>query len=800
MGKKQKRKRRQQARRAQQRLAKNPGVSSLLLVNPAPAPKKALAPAPSPAPLTKTDLTSALAAVVKGRTMPQRAKKPDAAAKPKRRRNKKALRAHAQPKQAAAHAAPTVQIINSPTGKTRLKPQIRHKRDGRTMPMDLNQQYKGLVPRKGPWRGKHERRGIKTLEAHKISILWNLGKGSPGAQQWVLDHIPKLNPAEDVKDTGKEVLLGLAGFFGSRIAGNMANKLPVVSRMGAAGSVGASAVVAGLAYYFLGKKWPALKKPIAVGGAIGVLDAIIKNFVTPHVPAIGGVLGDVEPALPQAKEQLALPAHSVGDSDDADASDDAEDLHARSVAAHRMLGYDNEETNNLQRRIESERQAAGMMGYGDDDDELAELRERVRMQRGMGFDVHPALAGCGCPYPPLGDDGMGFDVHPAMADYHDGMGFDVHPAMANYHDGMGFDVHPAMADYHDGMGFDVHPAMAGGADGENAMADDAMGAEGEAMADDGMGYDEQAMADSGDGLGMPTDEGQAGNDDMGPYISTDVVDNGRGAYEPSGTGAYVPQDPRVSDIPPGLSAYIPSQGMGAYVPMGGMGGADAEQIAAMLFGGPWALAALNASRRRRRHRHHGRPMHHPRHRGRWHLDPRTLRWHFFPLGDADDDAPEWTADEARRQRGVMGFDAMHMNHGHGHHRYHPHHARRHHRRHHQQPAHLECDFYLPHYAGYRHQPFHPRPAHRIPVRRVPRRAPRNWHPMTMRPPSSPMVHVPAPLPPQMQMPMQMPHAMPMQMPQAAMPRMVGPASSQPQQALSMPETGANAGGIFAPNP
>src|SRR5260370_32039999 len=102
MGKKRKRKRRPKAARVQQRLAKNPGVSSLLLVNPAPAPKKAAAPAASSAPLTKKDLTSALAAAAKGRTMPQPAKKREVIAKPKRRRNRKALRTHAQPKAAAA--------------------------------------------------------------------------------------------------------------------------------------------------------------------------------------------------------------------------------------------------------------------------------------------------------------------------------------------------------------------------------------------------------------------------------------------------------------------------------------------------------------------------------------------------------------------------------------------------------------------------------------------------------------------------------------------------------------------------
>jgi hypothetical protein len=823
MGKKRnKRKRRSKAARVQARLAKNPGVSSLLLVNPAPVPKKP-APAPkaalipkaaptlkaattpnaatAPATFTQKQLNTAVATALKGRTMPQRAKR-EAVGKPKRpKRPRKSSRARTPPaaRPAAQHTAPTVQIINSPEGTTKLQPTTRRKRDGKKMSLDLTRQYRGLVPRKGPWKGKHPTRGIRTLEKHKKSILWNLGKGSPGAQQWVMDHIPKLNPAADVKDTGKEVLIGVASFLGTRIAGNMVGKLPILSRMGAAGSVLTSAGVAGLGYFLLGKKFPQLKKPLLVGGAIGLLDSVIKNFVVPHAPSIGGVLGDAELALPQANpQQLALSAHSsIGDNGDDASEEDPDDLHARSVAAHRMLGYED-----------------------DDGDDAEELRSHIRNQRGMGFDVRPALAGCGPAYPrhQCGPDcgyhagygdyegGMGFDVHPAVADYERGMGFDVHPAVADYEGGMGFDVHPAVADYEGGMGFDVHPAVAGD---DSAMADDGMGYGDEALSDDSMGG-EESMADSGDGLGMNVHEAQAGVDDMSSYASTGTgaLDEGQGAYVHSGTGAYAPVAPSTY-LP--RSAYLPSSGMGAYLPMNGV---DAEEIAAMLFGGPWALAQLNAMRRRRRHRHHGRP-HHPMRRGRWLLDPRTRRWHLHPLADSDDDGEEFTADEARRQRGVMGIDDMHEQRRHPHYRHpmqHPHHGHPHyqhdyygHHRRHQHPMHLECDFYLPHYEGYHH--FRHRPHPMPPPRHRPhsRHAPQNWHPMHAPPPAQPMSQYPMAEPmPQYPMAQPMPqYPMAQPVPQhfvpAPMQQTMAPASPPADQLQPGPLTSAVAhpGGIFA---
>jgi hypothetical protein len=358
---------------------------------------------------------------------------------------------------------------------------------------------------------------------------------------------------------------------------------------------------------------------------------------------------------------------------------------------------------------------------------------------------------------------------------------------------MGFDVHPAVADYEGGMGFDAHPAVAGEIAHAGGMADDS-----------GL-----AMADSGDGLGMPNDEGQSGNEDMGHYLPTSAVDDGRRAYGPQGTGAYVPS---------GTGAYVPAPpGLGAYVPMSGV---DAEEIAAMLFGGPWAMAALNASRRRRRHRHHGRPMAHHGHRGRWHFDPRMRRWHYLPLGDSDDDAPEWTADEARRERGVMGIDDMrgypHQAHysryPRRHHPHHRHHQQPHHRR--DQPMHLECDFYLPRYAGYRHagkhHPMH-HPAHPIAHRPLPQHASQTWHPMMHPPMQMPMpaMQMPAMQMPAMQMPaMQMPAmpsahvppppASPMQMIQTQAPTMARVQAPPPAHSEGFdPPLMLNAGGIFA---
>jgi hypothetical protein len=351
------------------------------------------------------------------------------------------------------------------------------------------------------------------------------------------------------------------------------------------------------------------------------------------------------------------------------------------------------------------------------------------------------------------------------------MGFDVHPAVAGYGDpnsGMGFDVHPAMAGYGDayggGMGFDVHPAVAG----DESMGDD-------------FGADE-AMADSGDGLGMSGHDTQAGIEDMGSYVPmgapTGAFDEGQGAYVASGVGAYVPT---------GTGAYGPAPAMGAYVPMNGV---DAEEIAAMLFGGPWALARLNQLRHRRRHRHRNRRVpHHPHRRGRWLYDPHARRFYPRPLADADaeGDGEEWTAEESRRQRGVMGIDEMRgyqggpLRHfGRGRHSPRHHH---HGQRHRQRPMHLECDFYLPHYEGYRpleHRPVHVRPPY-------PRTAPaQHWHPM----------HAP---------PTATQHAAAQPMPQHLVPSPSQPTLVPAQQAASSGQPGpltgavANAGGIFASN-
>ena len=405
MGNRQKRKRRQKkVARARPRVARNPGVSSLLLVNPAPAPKKVAPPAPSPAAI-KQQVNAAVATALKERKMPKRARRPEVVGKKSKRR--KQHQAHRTPP-LAAHAQPTVQVFTG-NGQTALKPKIRRKRDNQVFDLDVGKQYKGLVPRKGRWRGKHEKRGIKTLEAHKKSILWNLGKGSPGAQQWVLDHIPKINPAGDMKSTAKDLGVGIASFLGARVVGNVASRLPGLSHFGSIASVGASAAVTGLSYFLLGKKWPQLKKPLLFGGALALIDSVMKNFVVPHLPSsVAGVLGDASsPGLEAYREPFGyLPAHEPMD---------------------------------------------GTGCYGEmDPAEWERIRqEQLYAHSLMDYDVHPAVADYG--------DGMGIDVHEAMAD--DGMGIDVHEAMAD--DGMGISVHEAMADSGDGLGMEVHPAQAG---------------------------------------------------------------------------------------------------------------------------------------------------------------------------------------------------------------------------------------------------------------------------------------------------------------------------------------------------
>jgi hypothetical protein len=419
MGNRQKRKRRQKRRaRARPNVARNPGVSSLLLVNPAPAPKavpapKKAAPAPSPATI-KREIHSAVATALKERKMPKRARRPEVVGKKVKRRGKR--RGH-RPQPHAAHAQPTVQIITG-NGQTSVKPKIRRKRDNQEFDLNLSKQYRGIEPRKGRWRGKHEKRGIKTLERHKKSILWNLGKGSPGAQQWVLDHIPKINPAADVKNTAKDIGVGVASFLGARVIGNVASKLPGLSHFGSIASVGASAAVTGLSYFLLGKKWPQLKKPLLFGGALALIDSILKNLLVPHLPPkVAGVLGDASaPPLEDYREPVGyLPPHDpmdgVGCYGDIDPAE-WERIHREQLYANSLMDFD-----------------------------------------GMGLDVHEAMA----------DDGMGLNVHEAMAD--DGMGIAVHEAMADSGDGLGMEVHPAQAGVDD-MGAYVSTGTGGVEEGQ----------------------------------------------------------------------------------------------------------------------------------------------------------------------------------------------------------------------------------------------------------------------------------------------------------------------------------------------
>jgi hypothetical protein len=402
MGNRQKRKRRPKKRaRARPKVARNPGVSSLLLVNPAPAPEKAASPA-----AIKQQVNAAVTTALKERKMPKRARRPEVVGKKRKGRNKH--RVHRTSPPHAAHAQPTVQVFTG-NGHTAVKPKLRRKRDNQVFDLDLNKHYKGIVPRKGRWRGKHEKRGVKTLEAHKKSILWNLGKGSPGAQQWVLDHIPKINPAGDMKNTAKDIGVGVASFLGARVMGNVVSRLPGLSHFGSFASVGASAAVTGLSYFLLGKKWPQLKKPLVFGGALALIDSVMKNFLVPHLPStIAGVLGDASsPAFDGYREPMGyLPAHDPTDS----------------------IGC-----------------------YSDmDPAEWERIRqEQLHSHSFMDYDDHPVVADYG--------NGMGLDVHEAMAD--DGMGIDVHEAMAD--DGMGIAVHEAMADSGDGLGMEVHPAQAG---------------------------------------------------------------------------------------------------------------------------------------------------------------------------------------------------------------------------------------------------------------------------------------------------------------------------------------------------
>jgi len=402
------------------RYARNPGVSSLLLVNPA-------QPKPS-----KRDLEKALGPLVEKVVEKVGRKMPKTQSNRKRGRGK----ARPSPRQVAlpfAHAAPAMPMVAVPALQP-VAPRSRSprraapaparpkkgKRSPRTTPVAidraveaaLKKRFPAYQTRKRPYRGDpSSTRGLKALDRDRRSILWNLKNGPPKAREWVLDRVPRMNPG-----SWAPMALGIGAFFGNRFISNAASKLPGIRSAGTFAPVITSGLLTALAH-FATKQRPDLRAPLVWGSAISLVDKVIEAAVLNFFPSAGKFLGM------GAYEQHQTPS-----------------LEAFEEPMGYLPAYD-------------PMKGAGMACYPG--------------QAGLGMEVHEALAD------------LGIDVHEAMADTGDGLGMEVHEALAGYVPAQGFagyvpSSQPAIGDVDPSMGAYV-PGYAGYVPTSGLGANDPMG-------------------------------------------------------------------------------------------------------------------------------------------------------------------------------------------------------------------------------------------------------------------------------------------------------------------------------------
>jgi len=353
-----KKKRRSGRRRANShapriRYALNPGVGSLMLVNPSRM-------RPSEGDMKKPKL--------KPKSRRQRrpgpvARRPAAAAPPSVNVTVKNDAAKPAP---AARAAPTQwkQARRASGGKRRW------------LHRDEQRKYLELLNRPNHWKGKNGHRGKKSVERARNSLRYNAAYGPPETRAYLKSHFPTVNPsigdraraaAHSAGEPLKAAGLGLASFLVSRVAANISGKIPGVNRLGPHAPVLASAALAGATYFLTKNMKSENRTPLLYGAGFALLDTILKNYVPAYMPSAAGVVGAAPdydlPRLQGYREPMGyLPAYDpmVG----------VGDCHP----SHAGMGFDVHEA-----------------------------------QAGLGFDVHEAMADAG--------DGMGFDVREAQAGF-----------------------------------------------------------------------------------------------------------------------------------------------------------------------------------------------------------------------------------------------------------------------------------------------------------------------------------------------------------------------------------------------
>jgi hypothetical protein len=311
------------------RFASNPGVGALMLVNPSNQPTQ-----------------GELLPMSKGET------------KSKAKRSGKGKQAGAA---SEAKASPRPPAAEPAAKAAASKPKASPKAKKATPKLPS---YEELLAHEHVSQAKDPQRGLKALWNDWRSLRWNARFGTEAARNWLHEHVPALNPDETVKSVG----FGVMSYIGSRILSNLAARLPLLNRLGPHGPVLTSAALGGLAYFLVRNK-PELRLPVLLGAGIGVIDAVLRNYVPAYLPAASGILGEA-PSLPE------------------------------------MESYE-------------------PVGYLPEESELADFGELADCgcvpEGQAGFDVREALADAG--------DGIGYEVSEAQA----GMdGYIPDPAMSDY--------------------------------------------------------------------------------------------------------------------------------------------------------------------------------------------------------------------------------------------------------------------------------------------------------------------------------------------------------------------------------
>ena len=160
-------------------------------------------------------------------------------------------------------------------------------------------------------RTAHDRGLIALGRAHR-SIRWEKQHGKPEARGYAGRHFAAVNPGVKgaLKQHGGAVVGALAGFYGARMIGNLAPKLPVVGNLlGGWSRVLGSAGVAALGFFLFPKRFEQHKTAFLSGAALALVDAGLRQVA----PSLQGVLGEGPPdisvgKLPAGPEMRYLPA------------------------------------------------------------------------------------------------------------------------------------------------------------------------------------------------------------------------------------------------------------------------------------------------------------------------------------------------------------------------------------------------------------------------------------------------------------------------------------------------------------